>query len=106
MADDRWDVMRVVCIKAYETLKVGSHYDIKGRGNLTYNADPNVGGRKGHGYGIEDQNIQPMNTRGFSPTKSIMYYFTEKEMSEYFITEDEDYKMYLRDQKIKSLGIE
>ena len=101
MIDDRWDIMRVVCVKAYETLKVGSHYDIKGRGNLSFNADPNVGGRNGHGYGIEDP-----NANRFGPIKSIMYYFSEKEMGEYFITEDEDYKVYLRDQKIKSLGIE
>ncbi len=37
--EDRWDCQRVVCIKEYKTIKVGSHYDIKGRGNLTYNAD-------------------------------------------------------------------
>jgi hypothetical protein len=52
---DRWDCQRVVCIKEYKTIKVGSHYDIKGRGNLTYNADPEVGGRKGYGFCIEDQ---------------------------------------------------
>ena len=32
--EDRWDCMSVQCIKEYKTLKVGSHYNIKGRGDL------------------------------------------------------------------------
>jgi hypothetical protein len=37
---------RLVCIKEYKTIKVGSHYGIKGCGPLEYNADPEVNGRK------------------------------------------------------------
>lgn len=104
--EDRWDCQKVVCVKAYETLKVGRHYDIKGRGNLEFNHDPKVGGRTGYGLCVDDPNIPMMAQRRFGSTKPISYYFTEKEMGEYFITEDEDYRIYLRDQKIKSLGIE
>ncbi len=31
---------RLVCVKEYKTLKVRSHYAIKGCGPLEYNADP------------------------------------------------------------------
>lgn len=51
---DRWDCQRVVCIKEYKTLKIGSHYDIKGRGNLECNADKEVDGRSVYGFCIED----------------------------------------------------
>jgi hypothetical protein len=42
--EDRWDCMKVVCIKEYETIKVGSHYSIRGRGDLSWNSDPEVKG--------------------------------------------------------------
>lgn len=103
MSNDRWDVIKAVCIKQYETLKIGYRYDIKGRGNLEFNNDPNVGGRTGHGYCIEDQNYPMMNRRMFGVPKPILYYFTEKEMDEYFITEEEDYKITSRDRKIKDV---
>jgi len=101
---------RVVCIKEYETLKVGSHYDIKGRGNLTYNADSEVGGRKGYGFYIEDQYYGSFSGRKDwwnLPYEKQMkyYYFTESEMSEYFITQEEDYKAYRRNEKLNSLGV-
>lgn len=106
--EDRWDVQKVFCIKAYKTLKLTSGYSIKGRGNLTHNADPEVGGKKGHGYGIEDDmfGYDPDNVNWWKlpHNKRVkMYYFTESEMSEYFITDSENYKIYLRDQKINSV---
>lgn len=104
--EDRWDITRVVCIKQYETLNPGGHYDIKGRGNLSFNADPNVDGREGPGYCIEDPRISLVNRNSYGTTKPIWYYFTEKEMSEYFITEEEDYKVEQRDRKIREIGIE
>ena len=106
--EDRWDVMKVFCIKAYKTIKVGSGYSIKGRGNLSYNADPEVGGRKGQGYCIEDEffgyDEHDVNWWKLPKSERVKwYYFTEKEMNEYFITDDENYKIYLRDQKINSV---
>ncbi len=107
---DRWDCQMVVCIKEYKTIKVGSHYGIKGRGNLTYNADPEVGERKGYGFCIEDGLYGSFSgkkdwwTLPYSE-KIKWYYFTEEEMSEYFITEEEDYKAYKREEKINQLGV-
>lgn len=107
---DRWDCQMVVCIKEYKTLKVGSHYSIRGRGNLTYNADPEVGKRKGYGFCIEDGLYGSFSgkknwwTLPYSE-KIKWYYFTESEMSEYFITEEEDYKAYKREEKINQLGV-
>jgi hypothetical protein len=105
---DRWDCQVVVCIKEYKTLKVGSHYDVKGRGNLEHNADKEVGNKKGYGFCIEDGLYGSYSGKKdwwYLPyaDKIKWYYFTELEMSEYFITEDEDYKSYLRDEKIKEV---
>jgi hypothetical protein len=108
--EDRWDCQRVVCIKEYKTIKVGSNYSIKGRGNLTYNADPEVGGRKGYGFCIEDDQYGYFTGRkdwwNLPYSEKIKwYYFTESEMSEYFITEEEDYKAYRRNEKLNQLGV-
>lgn len=78
-------------------------YNIKGRGNLQFNADPAVGGRVGHGFCIEDLNID--FRRSYPPPKPIFYFFTEEEMEKYFITEHEYYKIESRDKKLKDLGI-
>ena len=104
--EDRWDVMNVVCIKEYKTIKIGYHYQIKGRGDLEFNADPEVGGRKGYGYCVEDDKVASDKPRWWTlPYKERIkwYYFTEEEMGEYFITDYENYKMYIRDQKINSV---
>ena len=82
-----------VCIKEYETLKINGHYRICGRGNLEYNFHPNVKGKTGHGYCVIDDRQKPQ----------IDYFFTEVEMSEYFITEEMDYKSYLRNERINAL---
>jgi hypothetical protein len=121
--EDRWDCMKVVCIKEYKTLKVGSFYSIKGRGDLSFNADPEVDGRKGYGFCIEDENDfmkirswQLGNQYGYHSgrkdwwnlpyaEKIKWYYFTEKEMSEYFISDEENWKMVMRDEKLTGLGI-
>ena len=99
MIEDRWDTTRVVCIKPYKTLKVGYRYDIKGRGNLEFNADPNVDGRTGYGFCIEeaipDSFSRPYNER------IRWYYFTVAEMSEYFITEHEDYQILFKRPKVE-----
>jgi hypothetical protein len=101
---------RLVCIKEYKTLKVGSHYPIKGRGDLEWNADPEVNGRKGYGFCVEDDQYGYYSGRkdwwNLPYNEKIKwYYFTEKEVSEYFINEDEDYKSHLRNEKLISLGL-
>ena len=108
--EDRWDCQRVVCIKEYKTIKVGSHYDIKGRGNLEFNADPEVNGRKGYGFCVEDDQHGYHSGRkdwwNLPYSERIKwYYFTEKEMSKYFITQSEDYKSHKRNIKLEELGI-
>lgn len=101
---DKWEyVTKVVCIKEYKTLKLKRHYDIKGRGNLQFNVDPRVGGKTGPGFCIQDPNIPLMNHRRFGAIPPIDYYFTSKEMDEYFITEDEDIQVELRDRKINQI---
>jgi len=106
---ERWDdaFSGVICVKEYKTLKVGSCYQIKGRGNLEFNADPEVGGKKGYGYCIEDDrfNCDKVKEWWKLPPKDRIkwYYFTLGEMSEYFITERENYDIYIRDSKIKQI---
>jgi hypothetical protein len=101
---------RLVCIKEYKTFKVGSHYDIKGCGPLEYSADPEVNGKKGYGFCVEDDQYGYHSGRkdwwNLPYNEKIKwYYFTEQEMSEYFITESEDYKSYRRNEKLNSLGV-
>ena len=48
---ERWDCMAVVCIEPIEGLRVGSTYNVKGRGNLEYNAATD---KKGWGLCLED----------------------------------------------------
>jgi hypothetical protein len=103
----KWDdSSKVFCIKEYKTLKVGNGYSIKGRGDLAFNADPEVGGRKGYGLCIEDNMVAIHRDRYWTlpyNERVKWYYFTIEEMDEYFITDDENYKIYLRDQKINSI---
>lgn len=99
---------RLVCVKEYKTLKVRSHYAIKGCGPLEYNADPEVNGKTGYGFCVEDDQCGYHSGRkdwwNLPHSEKIKwYYFTEKEMSEYFITEEEDYRAYQRDEKIKQV---
>jgi len=108
--EDRWDCQRVVCIKEYKNIKFGSHYDIKGRGNLEFNGDKRVDGKKGSGFCVEDGYYGSFSGKkdwwNLPYSEKIKwYYFTESEMSEYFITEEEDYKAYRRNEKLNQLGV-
>ena len=95
----------VVCVKQYETLKPKSHYKIKGCGDLTWNAATD---KEGYGFCIEDDSFAYDKPNWWNlphEEKVKWYYFTEGEMSEYFITQEEDYVVYSRDIKLKELGI-
>jgi hypothetical protein len=102
---DRFDIgMRVLCIKPYEKLKLGSHYEINGCGDLENNMDSKGGNKKGYGFSVKYQEYdwkKVTNSHQF-----LFYYFTYEEMSEYFTSEYEDYKAYIRNQKIESIIIE
>ena len=96
---------QVVCIKEYETLKLTSHYKIKGCGDLLWNGATE---KEGYGFCIEDDSFVYDKPNWWNlpyEEKIKYYYFTLEEMDEYFITQTEDYKVYLRDNKLKELGI-
>jgi hypothetical protein len=100
----------LVCIKEYKTIKPGSHYSIKGFGPLQFNADPEVDGKSGFGYCVEDDKFGSFSNKKDwwrlpHNERVKWYYFTESEMSEYFISEQEHYKAYLRNEKLNKLGI-
>ena len=64
--------------------------------------------KKGYGFCIEDDKIAYDKPNWWNlphEEKVKWYYFSEQEMNEYFITEEEDYVVYSRDQKLKELGI-
>ena len=110
--EDRWDCMSVMCIKEYKTLKVGSHYSIKGRGNLQFNADPEAYGKTGYGLCVEDDRFASDKKNWWNlpySEKIKWYYFTLDEMCDYFISDDEAYKLHLlkeeRNSKLNQLGI-
>ena len=89
--EDRWDCMSVMCIKEYKTLKVGSHYNIKGRGDLQFNADPEADGKTGYGLCIEDDQIAygKKNWWNLPYSERIKwYYFTIDEILKNVIGEE------------------
>lgn len=96
---------QVVCIKQFDTLKLNSHYSIKGCGDLSWNMATD---KKGYGFCVEDDKIAYDKPNWWNlpyEEKVKNYYFTLEEMDEYFITQTEDYKSSLRDNKLKELGI-
>lgn len=96
---------QVVCIKQFDTLKPGSHYTIKGCGDLSWNMTTD---KKGYGFRIEDDKFAydiPNWWKLPYEERIKFHYFTLEEMNKYFITHAEDYKVYLRDNKLKELGI-
>ena len=96
---------QVVCIKQFDTLRPGIHYTIKGCGDLSWNMATD---KKGYGFCVEDDKFAYDIPNWWSlphEEKVKWYYFTLEEMNEYFITQAEDYKVYLRDNKLKELGI-
>jgi len=110
--EDRWDCMSVMCIKEYKTLKVGSHYNIRGRGDLTFNADPEAHGKSGYGLCVEDDRFASHKKNWWNlpySEKIKWYYFTHSEMGDYFISDDEAYKLHQqrerREGRLNQLGI-
>ena len=97
----------VICVKEHETLKVGSHYKILGSGDLSMNAATD---KKSFGFCIEDDQYGSFSGRkdwwNLPYSEKIKwYYFTEQEMLEYFITEEDGRKAYQRNEKLNKLGI-
>lgn len=100
----------IVCIKGYKTLVPGHHYVIKGCGDLEFNLDPEVGGKIGFGFCVEDGMYGSYSGRKDwwrlpHGERVKWYYFTKDEMSDYFITQEEDFIARRRDIKLKSLGV-
>jgi hypothetical protein len=96
---------QVVCIKQFDTLRPGSHYAIKGCGDLEWNMATD---KKGYGFCIQDDSFayDIPNWWNLPYDQRIKFhYFTLDEMNEYFMTQSEDYKSYVRDNKLKELGI-
>lgn len=93
---DRWDDISIVCIREHEDLKVNKSYYIKGRGNLEYNADPNVKGKIGYGFCIEEELYNQKE-------KIKWHYFTIDEICDYFMPYSEYYKILTREKKINKL---
>lgn len=93
---DRWDEDSIVCIREHDSLKVNKSYSIKGRGDLKYNAGPNVNGKTGYGFCIEEELYNQKE-------KFKWYYFTIEEVCEYFIPYSEYYKILIREQKINKI---
>jgi hypothetical protein len=116
---EKWlESMSVVCVKPYLNYRVGGIYRIKGRGNLEFNADSEVGKRKGWGVCVEDEWHGSYDEFGElikdwwkKPYKDRIkwYYLDLNELNSYFITDDENYELYkqkeLRDSKLNQLGL-
>jgi hypothetical protein len=98
----------IKCIKGYKTLVVGSHYNIKGMGHLDTNCDDEAYGKSGFGFCVEDEYYGRYSGKkdwwNLPHNERIKwYYFTESEMSEYFISYEDEQKLEIRDRKIKQI---
>ena len=101
--NDKWyDAYTIVCIKKYETLNVGSSYKVEGRGSLQYNHAAVAEGKTGWGVCITHENMVTTYYKGFRVDK-IDYYLTLDELNEYFITDEEYFTIWQREEKLKSL---
>ena len=107
--------MAVVCIKPFDGLRAGSIYRVNGSGGLDYNAGTD---KKGWGVCLEDEWVglidedgkfivggwEKVRNKPYSE-RSRWVYATLDELEEHFITDQENYEIYVRDEKLKSLGI-
>jgi hypothetical protein len=115
IGEKRWDCMSVVCIEPIEGLRAGSTYRVKGQGNMEYNAATD---KKGWGLCLEDEWVgcvdedgkvieggwEKMRKKPYSE-RSRWVYMTLEELEKHFITDEEDFVRYQRDEKLKELGI-
>lgn len=98
---EKWfDAYYITCIKKYKTLTVGYQYKIDGRGDLKY--APDAEGKIGWGVNITHYDWQPAKS---PKTIKRTYYIDLNELEEYFCTDDDDMIIYIRDAKLKSIGI-
>jgi hypothetical protein len=109
--EDRWDCVSVVCIKPIEGLRVGSNYRVNGRGNLDYNGATD---KKGWGVCLKDEWVGVFDEEGnvIKNSWKIPYekrtrfvYVTLEELEKHFISDEESYIIYQRDNKLNELGI-
>jgi hypothetical protein len=75
----------VYCIKSIGKFIAGRSYYISGSGDLSWNCASN---KTGYGFSVGVSGEHPLG------------YFTEKEMSEYFV---DNFTTYIRDKKINQL---
>lgn len=84
-----WDY-QVWCYKKFKSLKPGGCYRIMGQGDLSMISDID---KSGYGYCIKLEHL-------ISGTlKEEHYYFTEKEMSEYFVSSYKELQPALKSEK-------
>lgn len=109
--NDRWNCMSVVCTEPIEGLRAGSHYNVKGQGNLEFNAGTE---KKGWGLCIEDDWVGCFDEEGSFikdgwkipyDKRTRLVYLTLEELERHFITDAENYAIYLRNQQLERLGI-
>jgi len=111
IGEKRWDCMAVVCVEPIEGLRAGSTYKVKGQGNLKYNAATD---KEGWGLCIEDEWVGVFDDEGnvienswklSDKERTRFVYMTLEELERHFITDEEDFVRYKRDERLKSIGI-
>lgn len=108
---ERWDCMRVHCVKPFEGLRAGSTYRVNGRGNLEYN---NGTEKTGWGLSVEDEFVGVFDENGkvIKGSERLSWeertrwvYITLEELEEHFISDEDHFRMYIRNEKLNELGI-
>jgi hypothetical protein len=88
-----WDY-QVWCYKKYKNLKPGYCYRIMGQGDLSMISDTD---KSGYGYCIKLEYYSSRFAGG--SLKEEHYYFTEEEMSEYFVSSYTELQPALKSEK-------
>lgn len=88
-----WDY-QVWCYKKYKNLKLCGCYRIMGQGDLSMRSDTD---KSGYGYCIKLEYYSSIFAGG--SLKEEHYYFTEEEMSKYFVSSYTELKAALKSEK-------
>lgn len=100
--EDRFEISTyIVCIKEVDSLKLKSIYKVDGCGDLSMNAATT---KTGYGYRVFNQVNDVKEWWKLPYSEQIKhYYFTLEEMSEYFITSEENYLIEERNKKLNTI---
>ncbi len=108
---DKWDdCMNVRCVSGIEGLRPDTTYRVVGRGDLTFNAGTE---KTGYGLCVQDEFYGAYKDGKLVDSwwkkpfieRARHVYLTLAELEANFLTDEEYFQMWKRDEKLRELGI-